>query len=165
MDPLSGTTQVSWYQKGKTKLDFIKARDSEWQWHQLGSMQVCTLLQTDNHASTPSLCFLQAGCPSCCPTNSVNVQGNNNVSWPAIVAMGKMQMCKSADVAVKISSELRLRLGPGLRLWCHICTSVFHPSRATILRWSVVYVLPNYAFLYMRNSNALITMTNIISRH
>jgi len=34
-------------------------------------MQVCTLLQTDNHASTPPLCFLQAGCPSCRPTNSV----------------------------------------------------------------------------------------------
>ena len=24
----------------------------EWQWHQLGHMQVCTLLQTDNHATT-----------------------------------------------------------------------------------------------------------------
>jgi len=34
-------------------------------------MQVCTLLQTDNHASTPPLSFLQAGCPSCRPTNSV----------------------------------------------------------------------------------------------
>jgi len=34
-------------------------------------MHVCTSLQTDNHASTPPLCFLQAGCPSCCPTNSV----------------------------------------------------------------------------------------------
>jgi len=34
-------------------------------------MQVCTLLQTDNHGSTPPLCFLQAGCPSCRPTNSV----------------------------------------------------------------------------------------------
>jgi len=34
-------------------------------------MQVCTSLQTDNHASTPSLSFLQAGCPSCCPTNTV----------------------------------------------------------------------------------------------
>jgi len=34
--PLSGTTQVSWYQKGKTNLDFTGARDSEWQWHQLG---------------------------------------------------------------------------------------------------------------------------------
>jgi len=29
--PLSGTTQVSWYQKGKTNLDFTAARDSEWQ--------------------------------------------------------------------------------------------------------------------------------------
>ena len=69
--PFSGTTQVSRYQKGKTNLDFTEARDSEWQWHQLDHMQVCTLLQTDNHTSTPPLCFLQAGCPSCCPTNSV----------------------------------------------------------------------------------------------
>jgi len=44
---------VSWYQKGKTDLDFTEAKDSEWQWHQLGHMQVCTSLQTDNHASTP----------------------------------------------------------------------------------------------------------------
>jgi len=36
--PLSGTTQVSQYQKGKTNLDFAEARDSEW--HQLGRMQV-----------------------------------------------------------------------------------------------------------------------------
>jgi len=34
-------------------------------------MQVCISLQTDNHASTPPLSFLQAGCPSCRPTNSV----------------------------------------------------------------------------------------------
>jgi len=53
---------VSQYQKGKTSLDFGEARDSEWQWHQLGYMQVCTSLQTDNHASTPPLIFLQAGC-------------------------------------------------------------------------------------------------------
>ena len=69
--PLSGTTQVGRYQKGKTNLDFTEARDSEWQWHQLGYMQVCTSLQADNHASTPPLSFLQAGCPSCHPTNSV----------------------------------------------------------------------------------------------
>ena len=69
--PFSGTTQVSRYQKGKTNLDYTEARDSEWQWHQLGHMQVCTSLQTDNHASTPPLSFLQAGCPSCRPTNSV----------------------------------------------------------------------------------------------
>jgi len=34
-------------------------------------MQVCTSLQTDNHANTSLLSFLQAGCPSCHPTNSV----------------------------------------------------------------------------------------------
>ena len=69
--PFYGTTWVSRYQKGKTNLDFIGARDSEWQWHQLGHMQVCTLLQTDNHTSITPLSFLQAGCTSCCPTNSV----------------------------------------------------------------------------------------------
>jgi len=34
--PFSGTTRVGRYQKGKTNLDFSEARDSEWQWHQLG---------------------------------------------------------------------------------------------------------------------------------
>jgi len=62
---------VSRYQKGKTNLDFTEARDTEWQWQQLGHMQVYTLLQTDNHGGTPPLSFLQAGCPSCYPTNSV----------------------------------------------------------------------------------------------
>jgi len=74
---------VSWYQKGKTNLDFTEARDSEWQW------QVCTSLQTDNHASTPPLSFLQAGCPSDSPTNSVKAlkaqltakQQNNIAMW------------------------------------------------------------------------------------
>jgi len=47
--PLSRTTRVSQYQKGKNNLDFTEARDSEWQWHQLGHMQ------TDSHASTPTL--------------------------------------------------------------------------------------------------------------
>jgi len=42
--PFFVTTQVSRYQKGKTNLDFTEARDSEWQWQQLGHMQVCTSL-------------------------------------------------------------------------------------------------------------------------
>ena len=71
MAPLSGTTQVSQYQNGKTNLDFTEARDSEWQWHQLEHMQVCTSLQTENHASTPPVSVLQAGCTSGHPTNSV----------------------------------------------------------------------------------------------
>jgi len=57
------------FQKGKTNQHFTEARDSEWQWHQLGHMQVCTSLLT--HASTPPLSFLPAVCPSCHPANIV----------------------------------------------------------------------------------------------
>ena len=71
--PLSGTTQVSQYQKGKKpiwillKQEILGGSGISW-----AIMQICTSLQTDNHASTPPLlCFLQAGCPSCRPTNSV----------------------------------------------------------------------------------------------
>ena len=53
--PLSGTTE---------------ARDSEWQWHQLGHMQVCSSLQTDNHASTSPLRLYRPDA-SCRPTNSI----------------------------------------------------------------------------------------------
>ena len=61
--PFSGTTRVGQYQKGKTNLDFTEAGDSEWQWHQLGQMQVCTSLQTDNHASTSPLSFFTGRMP------------------------------------------------------------------------------------------------------
>ena len=64
--PLSGTTRVSRYQKRKTNLDF-----TEWQWHQLGHMQVCTSLQTDNHASTRPLSFYRPDAlPAAQPTAS-----------------------------------------------------------------------------------------------
>ena len=67
----SRTTWVSRYQKGKTNLDFTGARDSEWQWHQLGHMQVCTSLQLDNHASTPPLGFYRPDAlPAAQPTAS-----------------------------------------------------------------------------------------------
>jgi len=65
--PFSGTTRVGRYQKGKTNLDFTGARDSVWQWHQLGRMQVCTSLQTDNHASTPALSFFTGRMPFLLP--------------------------------------------------------------------------------------------------
>jgi len=75
--PFSGTTWVSQYQKGETSLDFTEARDSEWQWHQLDHLQVCTSLQTGNHASTPPVRFLQAGCPLFRPTNKCqSTEGN-----------------------------------------------------------------------------------------
>jgi len=68
---------VSRYQKGKTNLDLTEARDSEWQWHQLGHMELCTSLQTDNHASTPPLSFFtdrMPFLPAAKPTAS-NIEG------------------------------------------------------------------------------------------
>jgi len=69
---------VSRHQKGKTNLDFTEERDSEWQWHQPGHMQVCTSLQTDNHASTQSLCFFTGRMPFL-PSNNQqrqSIEGN-----------------------------------------------------------------------------------------
>jgi len=70
-DPFLG--QPRWTSTCKVKPIWIllKQETCEWQWHQLGHMQVCTSLQRDKHASTPPLSFLQAGCPSCHPTNNV----------------------------------------------------------------------------------------------
>ena len=72
---------MSRYQKGKTNLDFTEARDSEWQWYQLGHMQVCTSLQTDNHASTPPLSFFTGRMPFLPPNQRrQSTEGNNNTS-------------------------------------------------------------------------------------
>ena len=62
---LSVITQVSRY------LDFTEARTVSGggiSWASI--MQICTSPQTVNHASTAPLRFLQAGYPSCHPTNS-----------------------------------------------------------------------------------------------
>ena len=69
------TTQVSRDQKCKTRKVnqswFTGARDSEWHWHQLGHMQICTLTQTHNYASIPLLSFFTGQCPFCHPTNTI----------------------------------------------------------------------------------------------
>jgi len=59
---LSRTTRVSRYQKGKTNLDLLEAS---------AELYASLHLIPDNHANIPPLRFLQAGCPSCHPTNSV----------------------------------------------------------------------------------------------
>jgi len=94
---------VSRYQKGKTNLDFTEARDSEWQWCQLGHMQVCTSLQADNHASTPPLSLLQAGCPSCRPTNSVKA-----LNAPVKLLVGKFSINLYLSQVITTCDGLRL---------------------------------------------------------
>ena len=85
----STATQVSRYQKDKTNVDSTEARDSEWQWHQLGHMQACTSLQTKKpcqHPTSHHSVFLQAGCPSCRPTNSIKALKANIVSQPGTIS-------------------------------------------------------------------------------
>ena len=67
--PFSGTTQVSRYQKSKANLDFTEARDSEWQWHHLGRMQVCTR-QITTPALHDSVFYRLDALPSAQPTES-----------------------------------------------------------------------------------------------
>jgi len=50
---------------------FAGARDGEWQWHQLGHMQICTLTQTHNQSSIPPLSFYRPDAlPAAQPTAS-----------------------------------------------------------------------------------------------
>ena len=80
--PFSGTTQVSQYQKGKTNVYFTEARDSEWQWHQLGHMQVCTSLQTDNQRQHPTTHFFTGRMPFLPPNQKhQSTEGRNNKFW------------------------------------------------------------------------------------
>jgi len=68
----SRTTWVSWHQKRKPLRILLEQEMIRWQWHQLDYMQIiCTSLQTDNHTVYLTTQFLEAGCPSCSPTNSV----------------------------------------------------------------------------------------------
>ena len=80
--PFSGTTQVSRYQKGKTNLDFTEARDSGWQWHQLGHKQVSTLLQADNHTPAPhrSVFYRPDALPAAQPTVSKHWRTQHSIN-------------------------------------------------------------------------------------
>ena len=69
--PFSGTTQVSWYQKGKTNLILLKQETvsgSGISWAVCKSAPLSRQITTlaPNHSV-----FLQTGCPSSRPTNSV----------------------------------------------------------------------------------------------
>jgi len=67
--PFSRTIQVSQYQKGETNLDLTEARDSEWQWqwHQLGHMQVCTCRQITTPAPHQSVFYRPDALPASQP--------------------------------------------------------------------------------------------------
>ena len=102
--PFSGTTWVSRYQKGKTNLDFTEARDSEWQWHQLGHMQVCTSLQTDNHNNTHHSVFYRPDAlPAAQPTASKHWR--DNFLYQNCRKISSMQTKHSVCIAARVKQS------------------------------------------------------------
>jgi len=77
--PLSGLPGSASTREVKTNLDFTDAGDSEWQWYQMGRMQVCTSLQTDNHASTPPLSLFTGRMPFLPPNQHLIQLSYSNV--------------------------------------------------------------------------------------
>jgi len=62
-------------------------------------MQVCTSLQADNHARTPPLSFLQAGCPSCRPANSIKaLKAYSDCGKEAIILLSGVLLPAEANV-------------------------------------------------------------------
>jgi len=96
---------VSQYQKGKTNLDFTGARDNEWQWHQLGHIQVCTSLQTDNHTSTPPLSFFTGQMPFLPPNQQRQSTEGMEYLYP-ISTKRKMVMILTIPFSTKLTHHI-----------------------------------------------------------
>jgi len=101
--PFSGTTQVSRYQKDKSNLDFTEGRDSEWQWHQLGHMQVCTSFQTGDHASTPPISFFTGWIPFLPPNQQrkSDIPASSRRQYFAFSALTLLFRCQGQHPACK----------------------------------------------------------------
>ena len=83
--PFSRTIRVGRYQKGKTNLDFTEARDSEWQWHQLG---LCKSAPRSKQITTPaphhSVFYRPDALPAAQPTASKHWRHSTNIYSRAI---------------------------------------------------------------------------------
>jgi len=97
-------------------------------------MQACTSLQTDNHTSTPPLSFLQAGCPSCHPTNSVKALKAKELKAKALKAKyNGRKMVVIQLVLVVVVDDAQEHWSVALRQVAKSCFIWHHRSRRTVL--------------------------------
>jgi len=75
------TRLMSWYQKGRTNLDFTEARDSEWQWHQLGHMQSAPRSRQTTMPAPHHLVF--TGRMPFLPPNQQRQRTKGSILWPS----------------------------------------------------------------------------------
>ena len=105
-------------------------------------MQVCTSLQIDNHTRTPPLSFLQAGCPSSRPTNSV-------ITLKATCLLEKKENIRIVNRHLKltelgstgpetlhVADRQMKRLAFILNTRKHTITSVVRPTTSCFADWS-----------------------------
>ena len=87
--------------KVKTNLGFTEARDSEWQWNQLGHMQLCISLQTDNHTSTPGFTPLRSYRPDALPAaqSTVSKHWRHVYVTNSRIIIGRIACTQCIDVA------------------------------------------------------------------
>jgi len=130
----SRTTRVSRYQKGKTNLHFTGARDSEWQWHQPGHIQVCTSLQTDKHASTPPLCFYR---PDALPATQPTASKHWRHSYEHIYSPARQK-----DRETEIQCEIPAAISDK-----HSALYIFNSNMLRLKKWLNTYVC--FAIPYM----------------
>ena len=107
-------------------------------------MQICILSQTDNHASIQPLSFLQAGFPSCCPTNSVkalmpywNTAGENTKSHGTLNLNYETWFCRYFLVNLSQPVDLDLYILSAQTRTHH---SIFHTSPLCLSLCNFVYL-------------------------
>jgi len=100
-------------------------------------MQVCTSLQTDNHASTSPLSFLQAGCLSCRPTNSV-----------------KALKANQSTEGINENTEIKMQVVTnGNQSTCNgrrIMAVYYKSTNCNTISWSLWFVLDSMSNLFLQ---------------
>jgi len=116
-------TSWPWWVSTRTNLDFTEARDSEWQWHQLSHVLVCTSPRQTTMPTHHHSVFLQAGCPSC----YLETHNMYDSSWVRKMAHFSIML---------LSIWYELRLVHGTQLSCNSESVVYQWNKITVLSTS-----------------------------
>ena len=110
----SRTTRVSRYQKGKTNVDFTEARDSEWQWHQLG---ICKSATHSRQITTPaphhSVFYRPDALPAAQPTASKHWRHsiNQSVNQYSFITAWQNAGQQQIELRITLSTSTAGKLG------------------------------------------------------
>jgi len=135
----------------QTNLDFTEARDSEWQWHQLGHMQICTSHQTiTTPAPHHSIFYRPDALPATQPTVSKHWRPKTGIRhtlkiWLTqkviIIVIIQQNFCYTTIITVKITCEelceQRITLETCLLASAAVSSAPVQPKSASSLSWSM----------------------------